>query len=133
MFCAGVSKIQECQEFPTETFSINLEGVIYLAEMYRKSGAFVIYLSSEDVFSGRETCYQAHEPTAPLTEYGRQKSIVEDFLLENLLTETAIIRLGKIIDPDYNLFQYCKDQLSQNRAFLRSTIDGSHQWSSMLY
>jgi dTDP-4-dehydrorhamnose reductase len=104
VLCAGVTKIEECRRDPRATARINVEAVATLARRLVASGAFVIYLSTNQVFDGTQAQAAPADPPTPQTEYGRQKVEVERQLLA-LADATAIVRLTKVVGPAMPLFE----------------------------
>jgi dTDP-4-dehydrorhamnose reductase len=94
--------------------------MIRLADYLAKKGTFIIYLSTNQVFSGQMPYVPEDAPYQPLNEYGRQKSIVENFIKEKC-QPAAIVRLTKVIEPNMPLIQNWIEQLKQNQS-----IDAFH-------
>ena len=70
ILCAGVTALQACKNNPTESAKINVAGLTQLARNLFRDGAFVIYLSTNQVFDGSVPFRSAHDPRCPVTEYG---------------------------------------------------------------
>jgi hypothetical protein len=56
------------------------------------------------VFDGSHRFVHAHAPLTPQTEYGRHKAVVEQQVLE-FGGRGAVIRLSKVLEPGFPLFQ----------------------------
>jgi dTDP-4-dehydrorhamnose reductase len=115
--CAGVCRMAHCEDDPVATSKINIDGMCELAKRLSSSGAFVIYLSTNQVFSGENPYVEDDAPYQPLNEYGRQKAIVEGFVKEKC-ERNAIVRLTKVIVPEMPLVQQWIDSLKQNKSIL---------------
>lgn len=110
--CAGVTKIEECRRDPTVSSRVNVEGTIRLAETMLNKGTFTVFLSSNQVFDGTMAKVPPHHPQNPQNEYGRQKTVVEQYL-NQWPERAAIIRLTKIVGPKSIFFKWA-GSLRQN-------------------
>ena len=115
VLCAGVSKIQECASRPNDTWRINVDGIAAVARKLVDRGAFVIFLSTNQVFDGTLPFTPPESPPAPLTEYGRQKAEVEHRLIE-MGDSTAIVRLTKVFGPGNSLLRHWADLLRRGQV-----------------
>ena len=104
VICAGVTKIDLCRRDPESTARVNVEAVSVLASNLVGRGAFVIYLSTNQVFDGMIPNRLPLDPALAQTEYGRQKAEVERRLLA-LGNSTSIVRLTKVIGPGMPLLK----------------------------
>lgn len=120
-FCAGVCRMAKCEEDPEGTAKINIDATLALAAKLAEQGAFIIYLSTNQVFSGEQAYAAAHDNYAAQNEYGRQKAIIEAKLKEQC-PALAIVRLTKVMEPKFTLIQNWIDQLS-NQQVVRAFKD----------
>ncbi|TIH17280.1 methyltransferase domain-containing protein [Marinifilum sp. JC120] len=95
---AGISGYKECADNP-ESRRVNVDQTIKLCRTLLERGTKILFPSSTAVFDGDAPYPTAKAPTCPVTEYGRQKTEVERFLL-NYPEQTAIVRLTKILERD---------------------------------
>lgn len=119
--CAGVCRMNLCEENPAETFKVNVTGMSALAKQLADQGVFVVYLSTNQVFSGNEPHAKTNAPYQPSNEYGRQKVAIETFIRENC-PKHAIVRLTKVVEPNMALVKNWISQLSQKQV-LRAFYD----------
>jgi dTDP-4-dehydrorhamnose reductase len=103
VLCAGETRLQACKNNPAQSAKVNVEGVLQLAKNLQSAGAFVIYLSTNQVFDGSVPFRSPHDPCCPVTEYGRQKAEVER-RLGRAGAPGAIVRFTKILGPRIPLF-----------------------------
>lgn len=115
ILCAGVTRLKACKEHPEESRRINVDGIVKVAEILRKQGVFVIYLSTNQVFDGTRPLVTPSNATSPVTEYGRQKAEAERRLKE-AGTVDAIVRLTKVMGPVNALIQGWKRDLLAGRT-----------------
>lgn len=115
IICAGVTRIQACKDNPMQSAKVNVDGVVNLAKNLQRSGAFVIHLSTNQVFDGSTPFRSTNDPTCPVSEYGRQKAEAECRLRE-CETSCAIVRFTKILGPQTALFLNWADALRRGEA-----------------
>ena len=115
ILCAGVTRLKACKETPRESRLINVDGIVKFAEILRKQDAFVIYLSTNQVFDGTRPLVTPSNGTSPVTEYGRQKAEAERRLNE-AGTVDAIVRLTKVMGPVNALIEGWKSDLLAGRT-----------------
>lgn len=104
VICAGVTSIESCRLDPLSTAQVNVQAVSKLARRLADEGAFVIYLSTNQVFDGSRPHTLADEHASARTEYGKQKAEVERQLL-SLGKGASIVRLTKVVQPQMPLLQ----------------------------
>ena len=115
ILCAGVTRLKACKEHPEESRRINVEGIVKIADILHKQGAFIIYLSTNQVFDGTRPLLTPSNATSPVTEYGRQKAEAERSL-SNAGTVNAIVRLTKVMGPINALIEGWKRDLIAGRT-----------------
>lgn len=108
--CAGVTKIDDCRKDPSISARINVDALGTLAEKLAAKGAFVVFLSTSQVFSGTENLPSAETPLTPATEYGRQKAAAEARILR-LGTRAAVVRITKVYETLAPLFSRWEETL----------------------
>lgn len=96
--CAAVTKLDACEDAPTQTHRINVTHMQALTERLQAAGAYVIFLSTNQVFDGEKPFRRADEATNPRNNYGRQKAEFEAWLLDRP-HKAAVLRLTKVIPP----------------------------------
>jgi dTDP-4-dehydrorhamnose reductase len=100
--CASITSLEYCRKNPDESKKINVVNTLKVLSYFNKNGSFVIFFSTNLVFDGTKPAFTFSDQTNPITEYGKQKVLVENELKK--LSKTAIFRLTKIIDYDFKLF-----------------------------
>lgn len=112
--CAGVTKIDACKQDPERTAHINVCAISKLSEMLVSRGAFVVYLSTNQVFDGKKPYRLPDDPHSPIIEYGRQKSEAEQ-RIKKLGDAVAIVRFTKILSSASSLFSIWIDELKKGK------------------
>ena len=114
IIAGGATSIVECAREPENTARVNVGGTIEIARRSVAMSAQTIYLSSSQVFSGDLTFTRRDDVTGPVSEYGRQKAKAENQIM-NLNSATAVLRITKVMAPDWTLLQNWRTELSQGR------------------
>jgi dTDP-4-dehydrorhamnose reductase len=94
--CAAIAKVDFCRDQPEYTAGINVEGTKYVCRRLAESGCRIIFLSTNQVFDGLHPNMPPEAVPSPLSEYGRQKAEVEQFLT-SISGQHAIVRLSKVL------------------------------------
>jgi dTDP-4-dehydrorhamnose reductase len=114
ILCAGETRLQNCKNDPAQTAKINVDGISQLAKNLQRAGAFVIYLSTNQVFDGSVPFRSPRDSRCPVTEYGRQKAEAERRIGEGGVA-CAIVRFTKILGPQNSLFATWADALRRGQ------------------
>lgn len=98
---AAFARLGACHSDPAGSAQINVTQTLALTEKLLQRGIHVLYLSTNQVFDGREPHVAAGAPMCPISEYGRQKARTERALQEHMAKEAplAILRLAKVLSP----------------------------------
>jgi len=124
IICSGITRIDACKADEKKSYKINVEGTKKLIKQLFQRNIIPIFLSSDHVFDGKKGNYDEQSQRNPLTVYGKQKKIIEDFLLKN--NESSIIaRLSKVfgLNPkDRTMLTSWVEQL-QNDEVIRCAED----------
>ena len=108
---AGVTSIDECERNPEETRNINVVNTSLLINKLHSQGAYVMFLSSNQVFDGSRPFRKSTDSKNPINEYGKQKSEVEDVMLP--LQSKCILRMTKVFDKNPKIIQQWKISLDK--------------------
>ena len=107
--CAGITKAEDCENNRAGSYAVNVTNTLKLIKTLQDHDVFVIWLSSNAVFSGNRPFCGLDEPYMPLTEYGRQKVEAEQEILE--LGGVAIVRATKVLSKNTPLISGWVDDL----------------------
>jgi len=112
IICVSVTSLKTCQEDYAATYAINVIATVELAKRLIDAGALVIFISSSLVFDGSVPLVPPDHPINPQTAYGQQKAEAEQALLALSPDSVAIVRLSKVLDEGFPLFQKWIDSLN---------------------
>lgn len=123
ILCAGLTKIQDCENHFERSEKINFLSQIELVEYFRQLNpkAHIIFLSSNAVFSGKNPKYQVTDIPDPSTVYGLHKYQTETHL-QNLYKELTILRLTKVLSKNNVLLNSWLKAL-ENQQFIYPYVD----------
>ena len=102
LLCASITSLDYCNKFPELSYKVNVVNTLKVLKYFTKKESFIIFFSTNLVFDGLKPNRSITEPLNPCTEYGKQKTLVENELSK--LPNNAIFRLTKIIDYNFKLF-----------------------------
>lgn len=114
---AAVSRPAACAADPAASARINVTQTLALAERLIARGIYVLFLSTNQVFDGRTPNVSADAPTAPVSEYGRQKARTEAALRAHMArgAPVGILRLAKVVSPQSPILQEWRCALAAGR------------------
>ena len=73
LLCSAMTNVDACEKDPAQSQKVNSEGPALVAEECRKTGAKLVYFSTEYVFDGKNGPYSEEAVPNPLSVYGRTK------------------------------------------------------------
>ena len=97
IICSSLTNIGFINANPVETAQINVDGTIELIRQLTERAIPILFVSSDNVFTGNSGGYSDDSDAPAVSEYGRQKRAVEQVLMTLTQGQAAIIRLAKII------------------------------------
>lgn len=114
ILCAAATSMKWCETNSLASWKINTEAPGTIARAIQKQKKKMIFLSSEQVFSGTIHRPSVKTPKSPQSVYGKQKAKAEELVQANL-TNSAIVRLTKVVHPKLRLFCDWSAQLAKNQ------------------
>lgn len=90
--CAAITDVRHCEESPDDAYGVNSIGARNLARAAEDHKARMIYISSDDIFTGKnKTPLNEFSDPRPLSVYGRSKLAGERFV-ETINSNYVIVR-----------------------------------------
>jgi dTDP-4-dehydrorhamnose reductase len=94
--CAAFTRVDDCEDFPSEALLVNALGAFEVARACSASGAFCVYISTDYVFSGdKDSAYSEDDPVGPINVYGASK-LAGEFLVRQAAKRWAILRIASV-------------------------------------
>jgi dTDP-4-dehydrorhamnose reductase len=92
VLAAAYTDVDGCESDREHCMSVNYRGAVNVAEAAKQHNARLLFLSSDYVFDGiKTTPYEASDPRAPRSAYGRSKAQAE-VQITKILPEYCIVR-----------------------------------------
>lgn len=120
VICAALSQIDRCLTEKKISYKINVKHTIQLINDMKKINVSPVFLSTSCVYNGDLGYYNEESHHDPINEYGRQKEVVEQFLLNNV-PDVLILRLDKIVSDDItgkHLFSDWRRKIQENQPII---------------
>lgn len=122
---AAVTGYDQCEDDPAASRRINVMNTCVLAERLIAQGAFVVFLSSNAVFTGKDGATE-NFISDPESEYGRQKADAEARLkvlarYAPMGAGVAIVRLAKVLSASQPLIRGWIDALRRGERIEAAT------------
>ncbi len=88
---SALTYVDYCEGHKKEAYNINVSGTTNVVSMAKKTGAKLVFFSTEYVFDGKDGPYAEIDLPNPINYYGQTKLEAEKVIIENLL-DYLIIR-----------------------------------------
>jgi dTDP-4-dehydrorhamnose reductase len=93
--CAAYSDPVYCEQHPEEANSLNFGGSLYLAEWCSRNASFLVHISTDLVFDGRQGDYHEEEDPHPISVYGWTK-LAAELAVRSCKSASAIVRTSLV-------------------------------------
>jgi len=90
---AAQTNVDRCEIHPEEAWRIHVDGTKNVSEACKKSGAKLIYVSTDYVFDGKKGFYTEDDKTRPINVYGRTK-LAGERAIQTICDDYAIARMS---------------------------------------
>ncbi len=90
--CAGTAQVEACEADRAACWALNVDATATLAAACRRTGARLVLLSTDFVFSGAAGPYAETARPDPTGTYGRTKLAAENALVASRLPAWAVVR-----------------------------------------
>lgn len=121
--CAAYTKVDLAEDEPERCWAVNADGTRNMAAACRKTGAKLLYISTDYVFPGAgERSYETGDPTGPVNTYGRSK-LAGELAVQSLLEKYFIVRISWVFGKNGNNFVKTMLRLAETKADLSVVCD----------
>jgi dTDP-4-dehydrorhamnose reductase len=118
VLAAAYTDVDGCENNPELAFTVNRDGAANVAQAAKKTGAKLLFLSSDYVFDGKKASpYETNDARHPQSVYGRSKAEAEIKLLE-LMPESCIVRTSWLFGVGGKCFPDTILKLAASRPML---------------
>ena len=115
LVCVSMSKIDQCKLELDRSYQLNVVRTKKIIEELNGYGFKIMYTSSSAVYDGEAGNYSESSASLPITEYGRQKREVEQFIIDHC-DHPLVFRLDKIVSDDDNKNNLFVDLLAKSES-----------------
>src|SRR6266496_1141092 len=120
---AAYTDVDCCELNPELAFAVNTQGAVNVANAAARSGAKLLFVSTDYVFDGtNDTSYEVSHPRSPINSYGRSKAEAETKILE-ILPQTCIVRTSWLFGAGGKCFPDTILKLAATRAQIEVVND----------
>ena len=121
--CAAYTKVDLAEDEPERCWAVNADETRNMAAACRKTGAKLLYISTDYVFPGTgERSYETGDPTGPVNTYGRSK-LAGELAVQSLLEKYFIVRISWVFGKNGNNFVKTMLRLAETKAELSVVCD----------
>lgn len=106
VICAAVTPMDRCIHDQENSYKVMVTNTIQLIESMVAFKIKPVFMSTSFVYDGKVGYYNEQQPYSPISEYGRNKAIVDEYL-QKKQPKALVLRLDKIVG----------DQPSENHLF----------------
>jgi dTDP-4-dehydrorhamnose reductase len=101
---AAIADVDYCERNPERSWVVNVQPPVILAELCARSGAKLVFFSTDYVFSGDSGPYSESDRVAPVNIYGKHKLAAEQAILDRhpsaLIIRTSLVYGERLYPPD---------------------------------
>lgn len=88
---AAMTNVDQCEESQEDCWKQNVDAVDYLIKACERNSIFLLHLSTDFIFDGKDGPYDEEAEAKPISYYGESKLVAEK-LLQNSEIKFAIVR-----------------------------------------
>ena len=122
--CAAWTAVDAAEDEEAACRAVNVDGTVHIAEACRRTGAVMMYFSTDYVFNGEgETPWKPDDPTGPASVYGQSKLDGENAVRRILPDRHFIIRLQWVYGINGKNFVKTMLRLSETHSRLTVVCD----------
>lgn len=108
---AAMADLGPCEKDKALAHAVNTTATHEIAKHCNQNGLRMIFLSTDQVFSGKKGNYNEDDPPDPIHEYGRTKAAAERLALESMSSECAVVRVALVYGKSPTGRRSCSEQV----------------------
>ena len=106
VICSGLTNINYCEQNPKAAYEINVQATLDLIKNLHNKNVYFTFISSSSIFEGQKNICNIYSTPSAHSIYAQNKIAVEDFCMQEIKENFSVLRLTKIITPDWELLKY---------------------------
>jgi dTDP-4-dehydrorhamnose reductase len=114
---AALTQADYCETNKAECWDVNVTATRFIIEAARKVSAFLIYVSTDFIFDGKNGPYIETDPPAPVNYYGCSKMVAERSVMESGLpwsiARTVLVYGNSASVARSNIISWAAEKLQQ--------------------
>lgn len=87
---ATITDVDYCERKKNEAWNVNVDGSFYLVTLCKKKDIRLVYISTDYIFSGKNSPYMEDDTPHPINFYGQTKLEAENLIRKTLLGHVII-------------------------------------------
>ena len=96
IYLAGITKLDDCAKNKRLSNKININYPKKIIKFLKHQNIYFLYVSSDAVYNGNSPNHKENEILKPNTIYGKQKKIIEQYIVKKL-KKYSILRISRVI------------------------------------
>ena len=96
IYLTGITKLDDCKKNIKLSNKVNILYPKKIIDFIKDKKIYFIYVSSDTVYEGSSSLHKENEILNPNTIYGKQKKIIEQYVVKKL-EKYSILRLSRVI------------------------------------
>lgn len=100
IICGANTSIDNCRSNEEKSSQLNVEGTKRILDEINSQEIKSVFLSSEAVFDGKRGMYEENDTPNPVTVYGKQKLLIEEYIVQNM-ENYIIFRISRAVGSTF--------------------------------
>jgi dTDP-4-dehydrorhamnose reductase len=129
---AAMSRILECEDRPDHAVAVNVTATGQLVRWAERLHAKLIFISSDQVFSGRKGGRRESDTPDPVSRYGRTKLEGEQQVLASS-ARSLVVRSNSVVGPSFGWGESFTDMVTEKLRRGESVVLFEDQYRSPIH
>jgi dTDP-4-dehydrorhamnose reductase len=129
---AAMSRVLDCEDRPDEAAAVNVKATARLMRWAERLHSKFIFISSDQVFSGRKGGRRESDTPDPVNCYGRTKLEAEQHVLSSS-ARTLVVRSNSVVGPSHGWGESFTDRVAATLRRGESVVLFEDQYRSPIH
>ncbi|WP_435149186.1 sugar nucleotide-binding protein [Candidatus Pelagibacter bacterium nBUS_32] len=124
IYLAGITKLDDCAKNKRLSDKININYPKKIIKFLKHQNIYFLFVSSDAVYNGNSPNHKENEILKPNTTYGKQKKIIEQYIVKKL-KKYSILRISRVIFDKKNYQDIIQDflEITKNSKEFNAATD----------